>query len=229
MGGVFLNTFRIERVVEKIIQWWNKLHFRLRVGVGLGIVAVGIGICGLVFWVERRWHPIYMPKPVGYCRINLPEQRYQLLKGDFPYQFEYSLYAQVLESQSKYKGRYWMDLYYPDFDATIYISFQSVAKNPTLLKRLCKDASILAFKHQVKASSIEESVIKTLKGHQATIIELFGEVPTPFQFYTTDGQKHFLRGALYFKTASQNDFLEPVIEFIKKDIIHMLNTLEWKK
>lgn len=61
------------------------------------------------------------------------------------------------------------------------------------------------------------------------MIELFGEIPTPFQFYTTDGQKHFLQGALYFKTTLKNDFLAPVIPYLKKDIIHMLNTLEWKK
>ncbi|WP_339044579.1 gliding motility lipoprotein GldD [Cardinium endosymbiont of Tipula unca] len=191
-------------------------------------MLAGIALGGLGFWFDRHCNQRYMPKATGYCRIDLPEQQYQLTKGDFPYQFEYSACANVLDSSSKYKKAFWMDIYYPSFEATIYISYQSITEDPALLTQLCHSASALAFKHKLQASSIEESIIQTPKGHQATVIELFGQVPTPFQFYTTDGKKHFLRGALYFKTASQNDFLEPVIEFIKKDIIHMLNTLEWK-
>jgi hypothetical protein len=37
-----------------------------------------------------------------------------------------------------------------------------------------------------------------------------------------------LRGALYFRTATANDSLAPVIEYIKADMIHLLNTLEWE-
>ena len=38
-----------------------------------------------------------------------------------------------------------------------------------------------------------------------------------------------LRCALYFRTATKNDSLRPVIEHVKRDMIHMLNTLNWKK
>lgn len=211
------------------MQRWGNLCFGLKTKVVLAITSASF-LLGLIgFWVNHTLHQVYMPKPMGYCRINLPTQCYQLLQGDFPYMFEHSIHANVQPSQSSYKVNYWIDLYYPAFDATIYISYQSVAQDPALLKALCENASILAFKHQAKASYIEESVIQTPKGYRANVIELFGEVPTPFQFYTTDGQKHFLRGALYFKTALQNDFLEPVIQYLKKDILHMLHTLEWKK
>jgi gliding motility-associated lipoprotein GldD len=59
------------------------------------------------------------------------------------------------------------------------------------------------------------------------IFELEGEVPSQFQFYVTDSTKHFLRGALYFRTATKNDSLKPIIDFIKKDVIHLLNTVKW--
>ena len=62
----------------------------------------------------------------------------------------------------------------------------------------------------------------------ASVTELEGEVPSQFQFHITDSTDHFLRGALYFKTATKNDSLAPAIEFLKSDIIHLLNTLEWK-
>jgi gliding motility-associated lipoprotein GldD len=61
------------------------------------------------------------------------------------------------------------------------------------------------------------------------VAELSGEVPTQFQFFVTDSTDHFLRGALYFNTAMKNDSLAPVIEYIKVDMIHLINTLEFKK
>ena len=40
--------------------------------------------------------------------------------------------------------------------------------------------------------------------------------------------KHFFRGALYFRTATDNDSLAPVIEYVKTDMVRMLNTLKYK-
>ena len=83
-------------------------------------------------------------------------------------------------------------------------------------------------KHNVKAYGIEESLIRIPNGQIASVTELEGEVPTQFQFFTSDSTHHFFRGALYFNTATQNDSLAPIIEFIKKDMIHLLNSFEWK-
>ncbi len=87
----------------------------------------------------------------------------------------------------------------------------------------------LTSKHQVKAYAIDEAVIKTKTGKTAVIAELSGEVPSQYQFFTTDSINHFLRGALYFNTATQNDSLAPVIQFVQKDIIRLLNTLQWQE
>jgi gliding motility-associated lipoprotein GldD len=57
---------------------------------------------------------------------------------------------------------------------------------------------------------------------------LEGEVPSQFQFTMTDSTRNFLRGALYFDTKVQNDSLQPAIEYVKKDMMRMINTLEWK-
>jgi gliding motility-associated lipoprotein GldD len=61
------------------------------------------------------------------------------------------------------------------------------------------------------------------------IAELEGEVPSQFQFTVTDSTKNFMRGALYFNTKVANDSLLPAIDYMKKDIMHMINTLEWKR
>jgi gliding motility-associated lipoprotein GldD len=96
-----------------------------------------------------------------------------------------------------------------------------------LLKEFLDDAYTLTAKHQIKASGIDEIITKTGKGETAVIAELEGEVPSQFQFTITDSTKNFLRGALYFNTKVHNDSLAPAIEYMKKDIMHMINTFEW--
>ena len=77
--------------------------------------------------------------------------------------------------------------------------------------------------------SINENIVITPSGKTAVIAELEGEVPSQLQFFITDSTKNFLRGALYFRTSIKNDSLAPAIEYLKIDIIHLLNTLEWKE
>jgi hypothetical protein len=45
----------------------------------------------------------------------------------------------------------------------------------------------------------------------------------------TDSSKNFLRGALYFNVKVQNDSLKPAIDFMKKEVMKMINTMEWRK
>lgn len=170
----------------------------------------------------------YVPKPKGYNRIDLPEHSYTQLPDSFPYQMQYSNHAEIIMDSSWMKEPYWIDIFYPGFLATIQITYKAIGNDEALLKEYLSDSYKLTAKHQVKAYAIEESILTTPQNHTAIVAELSGEVPTPFQFYSTDSTDHFIRGALYFRTASQNDSLAPVISFIKKDIIHMINTLDWQ-
>ena len=183
-------------------------------------------IVAIVF-VTAACSETYTPKPKGYNRIDLPEAKYQPLKEQHPYWFEYSEYAKVLQDSSKLAKPHWIDIYYPRFNANVQLTYHPLTENN--LVRLTEDARKLTSKHQIKAYSIEEAQIRTPKDKTAFVFELEGEVPSQFQFYVTDSAKHFFRGALYFRTATANDSLAPVIDFIKKDIVHMLNTLEWEE
>jgi gliding motility-associated lipoprotein GldD len=171
----------------------------------------------------------YLPKPYGYNHIILPAHDYKTLSGNFPYKFEISKHAIVLPDTSFKAEPYWINIHYPDFTADIQLTYKPVKNNVSLLKSYLDDAYKLTSKHQVRAYAIEESVVEMPQGLTAVVVTLSGQVPTQFQFYTTDSTNHFLRGALYFQTALENDSLAPVIDFIKQDIMHMLYTLEWKK
>jgi len=171
----------------------------------------------------------YTPKPKGYNRLILPEHTYSALPDTLPYWFEYSTHSNLLSDTSSISDRYWVEINYPSLAASVHITYKTVNNDQKLLKEYLDDAYFLTAKHQIKAYSIDETILKTPKGKTVIIAELTGEVPSQFQFYATDSTTNFLRGALYFNTKVSNDSLAPAIEFVKSDIVHMLNTLEWKQ
>ena len=172
--------------------------------------------------------PDFTPKPRGYNRIDLPPHAYQQLAPGHPYTFEYSRYARVLRDSSYLAQPHWINVYYPELKASVQLTYADLKANPQRYTRLLEDARKLTSKHEIKASAIDEKVLKTPFGMRVAVFELQGEVPSQFQFYTTDSTRHFFRGALYFRTATANDSLAPVIEYVKQDVVHLLNTLQYK-
>jgi gliding motility-associated lipoprotein GldD len=60
------------------------------------------------------------------------------------------------------------------------------------------------------------------------VFDIAGNTASSVQFYLTDSTRHFLRGSLYFYSAPNIDSLRIVVDFIKKDILHLINTTSWK-
>jgi gliding motility-associated lipoprotein GldD len=182
-----------------------------------------IGLLSLsLFSCEKTW----LPKPPGYNRIDLPKHEYRKLEEGYPYQLDYSKYSQIEPDSFNLAEKTWINLNYPDFGAKVHLTYKRIDKN-TDFKSLSTDAFKLTAKHQIKAYGIEEAILITPNGYSAVVAELSGEVPTQFQFFVTDSTRHFLRGALYFNTATKNDSLAPVIEYIKIDMTHLMNSLKF--
>ncbi len=170
----------------------------------------------------------FLPKPKGFNRIDLPVHEYQALPDSFPYSFEYSRHAKIKRDSSWIAERYWIHLHYPLMDADVQLTYKPIRDLDSLLMGYYSDAYKLTSQHNIKAYSIDEVIIQLPNGNYASVTELEGEVPSQYQFHVSDSSKHFLRGALYFKTATKNDSLRPVIDYLKEDIHHLLKTLEWK-
>jgi gliding motility-associated lipoprotein GldD len=170
----------------------------------------------------------FLPKPKGYNRIDLPERGFALLDEDKPYLFEYSKNASVEPDSFNLAEKNWINLNYRELGGKVHLTYLPLDSKGKDLKTVMNDAINLTAKHQIKAYGIEESVLLTPKGYTGVVAELSGEVPTQFQFFVTDSTSNFLRGALYFNTSMKNDSLAPVIEYIKVDLIHLINTLEFK-
>ncbi|MBO0950014.1 gliding motility lipoprotein GldD [Fibrella forsythiae] len=170
----------------------------------------------------------YVPKPKGYPRIDLPAVSYVPIPAGHPYQFEVNSAARVLPDTFKNAEPHWIYIYYPTLKATVQITYKPVLNDVNRLRGLLADAYKLTAKHNVKASMIEQQQVRLKNGLAASLITLEGEVPSQFQFVTTDSTRNFLRGALYFNTATANDSLAPVINYVRADMMQLLNTLRWK-
>lgn len=171
----------------------------------------------------------YVPKPKGYNRIDLPAHRYQPLTEAHPYTFEYSSQARILPDTFRGAQPHWIFINYPAFKASVQLTYHSVQNNEKRLAGMIADSYKLAAMHNEKAYAFKEELVQLPTGLKADVISITGEVPSQLQFFTTDTTTHFLRGALYFNTATRNDSLAPVIDYVRKDVLHLLKTLRWKQ
>jgi len=55
-----------------------------------------------------------------------------------------------------------------------------------------------------------------------------GNTASSTQFFITDSTRHFLRGALYFNQHPDKDSLAPVIDYLREDIVTLMETLRFK-
>jgi gliding motility-associated lipoprotein GldD len=193
------------------------------------ILKISAALWVLAFlWTMAACSKDYLPKPLGYNRLELPEPAYHSLPDSLPYTFEYSRHANLLRDTSRISEKFWIEIYYPFIKANVHITYKRIHNNEQLLKEFLDDSYTLTAKHQIKAYAINEIITQTPSGKTAVIAELEGEVPSQFQFTMTDSVRNFVRGALYFDTKVSNDSLAPAIEYMKKDIMHLINSLEWK-
>jgi len=167
------------------------------------------------------------PKPRGYFRIELPEKKYVSVSPEgCPFSFEIPEYAEVQPDVDRYAEPCWMNIVFRNFNGEINISYKKIAGN---LSQYTNDSRSLVYKHTVRAEAIDEKRIyhpeKTIYG---LMYDIGGNAASSVQFYITDSTNHFIRAALYFNVPPQSDSLAPVIEFIKADIGHLVNTWKWK-
>ncbi len=177
----------------------------------------------LLSFACRRHHS---PKPKGYFRIDFPERSYQAFDSTFPYKFEYPEYAKVSIDASLNSEDYWCNVLFPKFDGQIHMSYKTIDDN---FYELIEDSRRLAYKHSIKADAINERLFEDNEKQVIGILyDIKGDAASPIQFFATDSVEHFLRGSLYFNAIPNKDSLAPVIDFVKEDIIHLIESIEWK-
>ncbi len=189
---------------------------RSAIAVLMGIVLMGA--CS----------PSQTPRPRAYPRVEYFPKNYQSIQPDAcPYSFEIPQYA-VLESDSSSDAEpCWYNLHFRPYNSRLHLTYKSV-RDPAQLRAYVHDAFEFVYKHTVKALRIDE---KTIHRPEDSVFGMYfyleGNTATAIQFFVTDSTRSYLRGALYFQTHIQRDSLQPIIDFLNEDVLHLIETVRW--
>jgi len=168
-----------------------------------------------------------VPKPSGYPRIDKLYSEQVIF--DYPdFSFLYPATSKIEEvKKDDVKAEFWFNIFYPQYNATIYCTY--LQTNKSSLPRLLEESYHLAYSHVLKAEGITQTQFSDSIYHTSGIIyDIKGSVAAPVQFYVTDNNSHFLRGSLYFNNEVKTDSISPVIQYIREDIVNLMESLQWK-
>jgi gliding motility-associated lipoprotein GldD len=98
------------------------------------------------------------------------------------------------------------------------------------LYELSEDARKYVYKHSVKADGISERVFEhPEKKVYGVFYDITGNAASSVQFTLTDSTQHFVRGALYFNNVPNKDSIAPMVDYIREDMVRLMESFEWKK
>lgn len=176
----------------------------------------------------------YTPKPRGYFRIEFPKKEYRVYDTIYPFTFVYPKYAYIVKdlhpqaSEKVLNMKYLLNMQFPQFNGTLHLSYESITSKK-VFDELTEDARTFAFKHTVKATSIDQGIIRNpARKIYGIYYTIQGNAASSVQFYITDSTKNYLRGALYFNTEPRLDSIQPVLNFVRKDVDTLIRSFRWK-
>lgn len=199
---------------------------------------LGLILGGFIFMLSScREEPIYIPKPRTYPKVDYPQQNYVQLDTNFcAFSFDYPDYmqfeqdAQFFNENSKHPC--WFNLNIPSLNGNVHFTYTDISGDSLEynLYEVYKDAYMLAEKHNIKAVANEDNTIMNPDDQvYGQLFNIEGHVASPFQFMLTDSTQHAVRASLYFDCRPDPDSMRPVIEFVKTDIVRMINSFQWEE
>lgn len=171
------------------------------------------------------------PRPKGYPRMYFPDRQYEVFdSAHCGYVFAKPVYAHMLKDPKYTKeNACWYNLWFEPFDATLHISYHEF-HTPNEFDSLFEDTRKLVYKHIIRADDIEEIEIESESDRMSGLIfQLKGNTATNLNFYLSDNEYRYFRGALYFNSKTEPDSIAPVYQFLREDILHLISNFEWKE
>ncbi len=185
------------------------------------ILLFGIFLLSIIFTLNSCANDA-LPKPKAQLRLEYPEPAYLNMQSNCPYSFELSNQA-----NAKINSKCWINIEYPKLNASINITYRSIDNN---LKELFQESEKLTFNHSIKADKISSLPFENLVNKTyGAIFKVSGNAASPIQFHLTDSTKHFLTGAVYFNVKPNYDSILPAVNYLERDLKHLMESLEWQK
>ena len=176
----------------------------------------------LVFIAFSSCKEDILPKPKAFLNLEYETASYEKLSLERPYSFEVSTVSKVADEPNQ-----WIKIKYPKLKASLDITYRNVDDN---LRELIIESEKLVFKHTVKAEQISSNDYANKESNVfGTLYEITGNAASQLQFHITDSTQHFIKGALYFSTKPNYDSILPAVAYIKKDVLHLMETFQWTR
>lgn len=168
-----------------------------------------------------------IPKPSTHLRLDIKHEGYNSYQSDCGYSFDVDklfTVKDVMDSDGSLTCH--KDIDFNQLNGVLNFSY-------IIMDRPLKDYIDYALdkvdEHKVKASAINDSsFLFPEKRVFGTLFELKGDVASPFQFYLTDSTRRFVSGVVYFNSVPNYDSLRPTLDYVKKDLVQMIETFQWK-
>lgn len=174
---------------------------------------------------------IYNPKPRSYPKIDFPERMYTSFDENYcSFNFDYPTYASIQKDKyffdEKPIDECWFDIELRPFNGSLHCSYIPL-NNRAHFDKMVNDAFTMVGKHNIKTDYRDEFPIE--KGDvSGMLFSLEGEVASKLQFYLTDSTSHFFRASLYFNSKVNSDSIAPIYDFVKQDVLKMIESFEWE-
>ncbi|MFY7670532.1 gliding motility lipoprotein GldD [Tenacibaculum sp. MEBiC06402] len=163
-----------------------------------------------------------IPKPKAYLSLQYPQKEYKKITEKRPYTFEIPASTKIEKLPKN-----WLKIRYPKLRASVDITYRPIQDN---LKELLMEADKLVFEHTIKADNISSrDYSNDEKKVYGKLYDISGNAASQVQFHVTDSVKHFLKASLFFYSKPNYDSVLPAVDYIKQDMIKMMESLEWKE
>lgn len=160
-------------------------------------------------------------KPSAKLRLEYPEPSYTLTNTECPFNFEKNELGTL-----QVKSNCAVNVAYPRLNATLYITYQPIKDHN--IDSLLYDAQKLTYDHDQKAQAIfEQPRVDSINKVYGMFYAIEGNAATQSQFYVTDSIQHFVQGSLYFNVKPNYDSIYPAVMYLRNDIRHIMETIEW--
>lgn len=171
---------------------------------------------------------LLIPKPPTYLRTDFPEHSYRKVDDIPVYSFEISKNYVVKPITYKGTNTNHKEIFLGPLNGVLYLNYYPIPNRDTLV-RYINLSNDKVDEHQIKAEGIvDQNFIFKDKKVYGTFFEFQGNVATNFQFYLTDSTDNFIRGEVLMNCRPNYDSLRPSLDYLKKDLIHLIETFQWK-
>jgi gliding motility-associated lipoprotein GldD len=188
-------------------------------------------VFALIVFLTACRPAVPVPKPLGYFKIDLPAHQYQAFdRPGFPFTFRYPVYGTITQDSELIREEhspYWLNINFPNLDATIYLSYKNISKQEPL-STLIDESYKLSYAHDIRADYIKTPQFITDNGLMGVFYNVGGNAASAYQFFITDTISHFVRGSLYFNVTPNADSLRPGTEFLKQDMDTLIQSFRFQ-